>query len=198
MTDGYGEVPAWMRRLVPGLVVLIMGLVLLLPPGENLGSDYDGYWDEAKQEYVVEHKERAFGTTTGRIVGQFTFQFLVVSLFFAWHAPLGDRIGHRLRTRFHRGLGIIILALAVAHAAILLPNLVFRGWLTGTLSFGILAFHGVLGAWKPWFIARWGPARWRYVHMATAWIGLLVGLHHALFYGQHYGLFREVVFGGGH
>lgn len=192
------EVPSWIRRLVPGLVVLLMGAMLLLPPGENLGSDHEGYWDEERQEYVVEEKERVFGTTTGRILGQFTFQFLLVSLFFAYKRPLGERIGQRLRTRFHRGIGLIILTLTIAHALVLILNQVYRGWFTGSLSFGVLAFHGLLGFAKPWFLQRWGPRVWRYVHMATAWAGLLTGFQHALFYGQHYGLFREAVFGTGH
>lgn len=197
MNGNADVVPGWLKRLVPALIVLLMALFLLVPPGENKGSDYDGYWDEERQEWVEVHNERVFGTTTGRILGQLTFQFLVISLLFAYKRPLGDRIGHRLRTRFHRGLGLTILTLAIAHAAVLIPNQVFRGWFTGTISFAVLALHGLLGFAKPWFLRRWGTDVWRYVHLATAWTGLLIGLQHTLFYGQHYGLLREVVFGAG-
>lgn len=189
------DVPSWVKRLVPMGIVLLMGLFILLPPGENQGSDYSGYWDEERQEYVHEKTDRVLGTTTGRILGQFTFQALLVSLFFAYRRPLGDRIGQRLRTRFHRGLGLVILMLAVLHAAVLLPNLVFRGWLTGVVSFAVLMLHGTLGLAKPWAMRRFGHERWRYVHLATAWAGLLIGLEHALVYGEHYGVLRGLVLG---
>lgn len=184
-------VPRW---TLPSLVALAMLGMLLLPPGENRGSDHSGYWDEARHEYVVEHEASAFGTTAGRIVGQFTFHFLLMSLLFAHARPLG-RLPPRLRAGFHRGLGTALTLLAVAHAAILLPNDVWRGWLTGAVSFGVLVFHGSLGFAKGTYIRWWGPAWWRFAHHASAWTGLAVGVQHALFYGQHYGLLRETFFG---
>lgn len=183
----------WSRRLAPGMVVILMAFVLFLPPGENRGSDYSGHWDEERQEYVHEKEERVLGTTTGRILGQFTFQVLLVSLLFAYPRPLP--IDGVLRSRFHRGLGITILVLASAHAAVLLPNLVFRGWLTGVVSFLVLAAHGFLGAAKKRVVARWGGPWWRHLHRTTGWAGLFIGIQHALVYGQHYGLLREAVLG---
>ena len=65
----------------------------------------------------------------------------------------------------------------------------FEGWLSGLVSMGVLGVHGWSGARKRHLTRRWGAARWRWLHLRTAWLGLAIALLHSL---------GDVVLGVGH
>jgi hypothetical protein len=144
-------------------IVVGAGVAVALLPAGNARGPHDGL------------------TVAGRILGQVALLLLLLSL-----TPMGPWRAVA-RRRFHVGLGISILGVVAAHAALLLARGITHGWLSGALVLGMLAWHGALVLRKPALLKAWGQERWRFAHLASGLGAVAIALEHTLLYGRHWG-----------
>lgn len=181
-------------QIAAGLLIAGMALLaVVVPPGTNAPA---GRFVEdpttGESRFVFDPPP---GMTEGRILGQMSLFLLIGSLGLAYPRPLGRLLAPARRRRVHALLGALILALATVHAVVLPLVSVLRGWLSGVWALGALCLHGASGLLRGRLTGRWGPVRWRFVHVTAGWAGLLFGLEHALLFGQHLGVLRGVLGG---
>lgn len=167
------------RAVVAATVAIIVGLSIM-PQGTGEGRlDGTTTFDTATE---TESFEPATGwlAQTAIWAGAAAGYVMLMSPVTA-HRPLLRRWLPVARwRRIHVAIGLGILVFAAAHAIALVAMGAFYTWPSGVAGFVALAMHGASGALKNRLVPAIGVRRWRYVHIATGWIGLTMGLEHAL------------------
>ncbi len=159
-----------------GLVVLVAVVPQGQTPSELRG---DRVWEEDGSSYTwVRDLDPRFelGVTLGILSGY----LLLASILVGHKRPLGHLLPGRWRARIHVTVGVLLLVLALVHGGVLALIGAFATWPSGLASLAALAYHGVSGAWKTHLVRRWGAKRWRFQHILTAYLGLILGLLHSL------------------
>lgn len=167
-----------------GIMLLVaLGLAVLVavvPQGET-PSELRGHrvWEEDGSSYTwVRDLDHRFelGVTLGILSGY----LLLASILVGHKRPLGHLLPGRWRVRIHVAGGVLLLVLALLHGGILALIGAFATWPSGLASLVVLVYHGASGAWKTRLVRRWGAKRWRFQHLLTAYLGLVLGLLHSL------------------
>lgn len=175
------RMPAWVRIATPPTIVLALGVVALLPQGENPGAG-ESFYNPETQAWEFRHDFSTVelaGISTGIASGY----LLLASPLLAFRSVLRF-VPARWRLGIHRRMGAAILALALLHGAVL-PFVGFRrGWLSGLVALLLLGLHGLSGVLKARLARAWGGDAWRYLHLATAWSALAFALFHSFLSGE--------------
>lgn len=120
--------------------------------------------------------EVSIGVWAGAIAG-----YILLLSPITGHRPLLRRwLPPKKWRRVHTSIGISILVFSGAHAAALIAVGAFYTWPSGTAAFAVLALHGASAAFKQRLVQTWGAQRWRFIHIASGWTGLVLGIQHAV------------------
>jgi hypothetical protein len=141
----------------------------------------------------------------GQVLG-FTGAFLVIpSLVFG--GTFGKRTveplnrlfgGARRRVLFHNSMSFWLLGIGVLHMLIMFYEAFWpwsHGLVWGGLSLAAMVGLGVTGATQRRFVARWGFARWRFVHFAMGILVFVFVSVHTVVDGSHLAPIRGAIFG---
>lgn len=173
------------RRAALALLLLALLVIPLLPHGSMRPIGHMET-DPATGRKTFVHEPHPL-RAAGSILGQLSGLLLLASLALSFDRPRWPRLA---RARAHVVLGVLILALSLAHAAVLVVDGAFRGWIPGTLSLAAFAAHGLTGALKRRLARAWGPDGWRWSHSTSAWAALALTVEHVLMASWQFGLVR--------
>lgn len=113
--------------------------------------------------------------------------------------PLNTLLGSpRRRVLFHNSMSFWLLGISILHTLIFFYEAFWPwsvGLVWGGLSLAAMVGLAVTGATQRQFVARWGFARWRFVHFAMGILVFVFVLIHIMVDGSHFAAIRTFFFG---
>jgi hypothetical protein len=177
---------------------------------EPSASDSHEYTDEKSSDlkvgdrYVYNPPSEDFEVSINiilleRITGMLSALLLILSIgLCGYFRPINSRIekilgGKASRVKWHCRGSLLLLLLSLIHG-ILLPfsphASSLRGLIPGTIAFIFLSLLGYVGWQQKTLIQRWGPEKWRRIHLLLTLIIIFIVIAHAIMDGSDFSWLR--------